>query len=225
MSTMRLCVLTGTVAVLGLSTTGCASKGFVRSEMEGLRAEMAEEHRGLESQIDAVRDDVNDVTAMSAQAAQTADEARALALGDVDYREVERFRVYFDLDSASLDETDRNTLDQVAESMEQNPGYIVEVYGFADPSGSEDYNYALGARRAENVHRYLSAVTPGQLGRYHAVSFGETVPESEQSTIGTGAEMRQVLVTLVEPIPTAGESTAFNEILQGGEFYEYEGVQ
>ncbi|MEZ4647748.1 MAG: OmpA family protein [Candidatus Eisenbacteria bacterium] len=225
MSTSRLCILAGTAAVLGLSTTGCASKGFVRSEMEGLRAEMTQEHEVLESKLQVVRDDVHEATLVSMQASQTADAARALALGNVDYREVERFRVYFDVDSAMLDEDDRETLDQVAERVEQNPGYIVEVYGFADPSGSEEYNYALGARRAETVRRYLGSVSAGQLGRYHSLSFGESVPESEQSTIGTGAEMRQVLLTVVEPIPMSGESTAFNEILTGGEYYEYEDVQ
>lgn len=204
----RMLVLTSTIAFLGVSTTGCATKGFVRSEIDDLRSDMTTEHGQLRTDIDAVDGDISSATEASVRAEQQAQEARELALGHVEFREANRYRVYFDFDSASLDEADRSTLNEVIAEVRSHPNYRVDVYGFADPRGSESYNYTLGATRAAAVQRYLGSELPGHLGRYHSVSFGEMIPSAELGTIGTENQRRQVLVSLVEVIPLSGRDTA-----------------
>jgi peptidoglycan-associated lipoprotein len=64
----------------------------------------------------------------------------------------------FDFDATQLSATDRNELDQLAKCMTTGPlaGKNVTLVGRADPRGEEEYNMALGARRATAVEHYLA---------------------------------------------------------------------
>ena len=62
------------------------------------------------------------------------------------------------------------------------PGRLFVVAGHTDGVGAEDYNYALGQRRAERVAGYLvgkEGVDPTQV---HAVSYGASTPIADNST-------------------------------------------
>lgn len=63
----------------------------------------------------------------------------------------------FDLDRAELLPEDRIVLDQIAECVTDGPlsGRAIELTGRADPRGTDEYNMALGVRRAESVGAYL----------------------------------------------------------------------
>ncbi|MEZ4653041.1 MAG: OmpA family protein [Candidatus Eisenbacteria bacterium] len=129
------------------------------------------------------------------------DGTRDLALGKVGYREADHHRVYFAFDSAKLSADATQTLDEVVKQVADNPGYLVDLYGFTDPTGDADYNLGLGHRRADAVLRYLIERSPGQLSRYQSVSFGEAIPSSETESMSTAEEQRQVLISVVERIP------------------------
>ena len=58
---------------------------------------------------------------------------------------------------------------------EYYPDALLTVEGFADPSGSEAYNLALGQRRAEAVQRYLIDSEDFAPEFVRAVSYGEDV--------------------------------------------------
>lgn len=64
------------------------------------------------------------------------------------------FVVFFDFDKADLTELSKQELDKVKEL--QN-GRIVEVKGYTDIRGSDEYNLDLGKQRAKNVADYLGA--------------------------------------------------------------------
>jgi peptidoglycan-associated lipoprotein len=63
--------------------------------------------------------------------------------------------------------SDRNLLQQVADCLVRGPlqGRRVQLVGRADPRGTEEYNLALGNRRAESVRTYLErlGVAAGRL--------------------------------------------------------------
>lgn len=63
--------------------------------------------------------------------------------------------VLFDFDRAMLREDERAKLAQLAAVLKQNPGYRVELEGFADPRGTNTYNLALSRRRVEAVRMAL----------------------------------------------------------------------
>ena len=92
-------------------------------------------------------------------------------------------RVYFDFDSAVLDETARALLGGYADYLGQN-SRILRLEGHTDERGTREYNLALGQSRAEAVLDYL--VLQGiSRSRLRAASYGEERPadagRSEQS--------------------------------------------
>jgi peptidoglycan-associated lipoprotein len=67
-------------------------------------------------------------------------------------------RVFFDLDSSTLNETARQTVERQAAWLQQFPAVTVTIEGHADQRGTTEYNLALGERRAAAVKDYLSSL-------------------------------------------------------------------
>jgi len=90
--------------------------------------------------------------------------------------------VFFNYDSASVRSDARGTLDGNGSYIIKNAGTLqfVAVEGYCDIRGTEEYNLALGQRRADSVKSYLVGigVSPGMI---QAISKGET----EQWAAGT----------------------------------------
>jgi len=65
--------------------------------------------------------------------------------------------VYFEFDSSELDSSARSALQEAVECYrsQQDPGLSLLLSGAADPRGTEEYNIALGERRAQAVRSYL----------------------------------------------------------------------
>lgn len=83
--------------------------------------------------------------------------------------------VHFDFDKWDIRPEDRTTLDRKAAILGANGGLRVRVAGHADERGSDEYNLALGNRRAGAVKTYLA--NKGIEGsRIEVVSYGEERP-------------------------------------------------
>jgi peptidoglycan-associated lipoprotein len=83
--------------------------------------------------------------------------------------------VHFDFDRADIRSDDRNILDRKAAILGANGGLRVRIAGHADERGSDEYNLALGNRRAVAVKTYLA--NKGIDGsRLDVVSYGEEQP-------------------------------------------------
>lgn len=63
----------------------------------------------------------------------------------------------FNFDSYKLNESSKLELEKLYLLMTENPFLLVEVTGFTDALGSDDYNRQLAHRRAEEVIKYLTA--------------------------------------------------------------------
>jgi len=84
--------------------------------------------------------------------------------------------IYFDTDRAQLREDARKTLKQHAQTILDHPDWgVVTIEGHCDQRGTEEYNLALGDRRASVVVRYLKNLgVPAS--RLQTRSFGEMKP-------------------------------------------------
>src|SRR5690606_22628449 len=80
--------------------------------------------------------------------------------------------VYFAYDSSDLDARARSTLEQNARCINQRDAASVRVVGMTDPRGTEEYNLALGDRRARSVASYMSNLGVDQ-SRVNVRSMGE----------------------------------------------------
>jgi len=98
--------------------------------------------------------------------------------GEVPQPIAELDTVYFDYDRAVVRDDMKDALRANAEKILENPGWgDVIVEGHCDERGSEEYNFALGERRAATVKKYLVALgVPSN--RLETVSFGETQPNT-----------------------------------------------
>ena len=83
--------------------------------------------------------------------------------------------VFFALDSAELDDASRATLDKNAAFMKKWAGVRITVEGHADSRGTNEYNLALGERRANVTRDYLGSLGI-DLARVAMVSKGEEQP-------------------------------------------------
>ncbi len=92
-------------------------------------------------------------------------------------------KIFFDYDKSNLRDDAKSALDAKFPILQANSGVRIRIEGNADERGSDEYNQALGMRRAEEARRYL--VAKGiDAGRIDIVSFGEEHPvctEHEES--------------------------------------------
>jgi peptidoglycan-associated lipoprotein len=84
-------------------------------------------------------------------------------------------RVFFAVDTSTLDATARRVLDRQAQWLERYPQYGILIEGHADERGTREYNIALAARRAEAARSYLQS-RGVSAGRMRTVSFGKERP-------------------------------------------------
>jgi len=83
--------------------------------------------------------------------------------------------IYFRFDQYDLDDQSRDTLRQNARYLQANSGAMIEIQGHCDERGTNNYNIALGERRAHSTKMYL--VSQGvSARRIHVISYGEERP-------------------------------------------------
>ena len=79
--------------------------------------------------------------------------------------------VYFDYDSSTLDQASRDKLGTAAACIKERGLKAVHLTGLTDPRGTEEYNLALGDRRAQAAKKYLEGL--GMDTSMSASSMGE----------------------------------------------------
>jgi outer membrane protein OmpA-like peptidoglycan-associated protein len=114
------------------------------------------------------------------------------------YTESEKQTVTFALNSSVLSAQSKSTLDKIASDVSgQRSGYLLELQGFTDSTGSELYNVGLSQRRAEAVQRYLvSKNVP--LYRISIVGLGKDNPVADNKTSAGRAQNRRVEVRVLK---------------------------
>ena len=109
-----------------------------------------------------------------------ADQYHAQGQADLD-KALEQLRnvsVFFEFDSATLTKDAQDRLSAVANVLTAHPELKVRIEGNCDERGSEQYNLALGQRRADSAKKYLAGlgVTAQQIT---AISFGAEKPKAQ----------------------------------------------
>lgn len=83
--------------------------------------------------------------------------------------------VYFDFDKSNIRANQQARIEKNASFLKNNPQVTIQVQGNCDERGTNEYNMALGERRAMSAKKYL--VNLGIAGnRITTISFGEEKP-------------------------------------------------
>ncbi len=98
--------------------------------------------------------------------------------------------IYFDYDSDELRADARATLDDKLRVLNANPAARLRIEGHTDERGSDEYNLALGRRRADQAKRYLTdrGLDPS---RIETMSFGREKPAASGSSEEAWAQNRR----------------------------------
>jgi len=98
--------------------------------------------------------------------------------------------IYFEFDSATLTPAAQDNLLRKAEWLRENSDVTVTIEGHCDARGTNEYNLALGDRRAESAKAFL-----GDLGissmRLTTISYGEERPVCNQKNEECWAKNRR----------------------------------
>jgi peptidoglycan-associated lipoprotein len=207
--------------VLG-TTTACATKKFVRTEVDTVGQRVETLSQSIEStqeetrqnqaritQVDAKADQVG-IWAKDAQtSATTAQQAAATAASKVDAVEAASKRLVYEVvisedqgefkfGSAELPEGVQARIDELITKLKADPrGNFVEIEGHTDSSGDKMINQRIGEARAEAVKRYLYDTHQVPLHKMNVISYGEEKPASPNNTRQGRAQNRRVVIRIL----------------------------
>lgn len=108
--------------------------------------------------------------------------------------------VYFEFDRSSLKASERPKAENVVNYLKSNPDNKVLIEGHCDERGTEEYNRALGEKRAQALREYLSraGIAPE---RVRTLSYGEDRPAVLASNDAAWAKNRRAEFILLRPKP------------------------
>ncbi len=141
---------------------------------------------------------MDELSAIAAEAKSEANVAneRISALDDYDVQD--SVVVNFKVNSAVLSPEAKQQLDTLAEKATSAKGFVIEVAGHTDSSGSVAKNFQLSQQRAEAVVQYLAVTHKIPLRRFITpMGYGKTEAVADNTTASGRAQNRRVEVKML----------------------------
>ena len=220
-SRFGLCVVS--LAFLGVA--GCATKNYVRNQTaplvdhtNQLEDKTADNNRNIHDADQRAQSGIKqaqgaaDSATQAAQSANTAagdavtaandavhraDSLNSVVKGLDNYQPLADVSVTFGFNKAVLTNDDEQQLDQFAGQLGSAKGYILEVTGGTDSTGSAQYNYELSQRRADAVVQYLAAKYKVPAHRFYLIGIGKDQEVAPNNTVEGRKKNRRVEVRLL----------------------------
>ncbi len=120
-----------------------------------IRDSIAQEEAARRSAADSASRAQEEAERIAAR--ERADSLAAVARVTERVRNMFAARIHFDFDRADVRSEDQATLDMKIAIMQANPALRITITGHADERGSDEYNIALGNRRALAAREYMAA--------------------------------------------------------------------
>jgi len=177
-SSRSLLLLLLVVFALVLVPSGCKKKAPV-SEPDDSGADTAATMTDTREDLDT-----GDISGLGSEALSDSD------LGALGRNEPDLKDIHFAFDRYDLTMTAQTLLRENAEWLRSTPAVQIIVEGHCDERGSNEYNLALGERRAEAVKSYLASLGV-DAGRMRAISYGEEMPLDPASNEAAWAKNRR----------------------------------
>ena len=110
--------------------------------------------------------------------------------------------VFFSFDRYDLEGEARETLKVNADWLKRNSTTRIEIEGHSDERGTNEYNLALGAKRAQAARDYL--VTLGiATERLSTISYGEEIPVCKEPNESCWRQNRRSRFVVIQARPTS----------------------
>jgi len=208
--------------IVGVGTTGCATKGFVRTSVGEVNDKVDSLGRSVEETQERQRQnegriaEVETATKAAASSAQQANAAAgnaANAAKAADQRaaaiETSNNRLVYEVvlsddqgnfrfGQAALPDEAKMRLDELINQMKADPKAAwFEIEGHTDNVGPALVNHKLGLDRAEAVKRYLYEQHQIPLHKINVISYGPDKPVAPNNTRDGRAQNRRVVIKVV----------------------------
>ena len=105
--------------------------------------------------------------------------------------------VFFEFDRYDLTSDARATLRANADWLKSNSSTRVEIEGHCDERGTNEYNLALGAKRAQAAREFLSSLGI-QGDRLSTISYGEEIPVCKETSESCWRQNRRARFVIVQ---------------------------
>jgi peptidoglycan-associated lipoprotein len=162
-----------------------------KARADSIAAAQAEAARRAEAErADSIAKAEAARAAAARAAADSAARAEVIARALTATRSALTEMIFFDYDRADLTTESRASLDARLPILRANPGMRIRITGHTDERGSDEYNLALGQRRAAAAKRYLTAQGIEE-SRIDVVSFGEERPMVQGADQSAWAQNRR----------------------------------
>jgi peptidoglycan-associated lipoprotein len=112
------------------------------------------------------------------QGGLTPEQLEAQRLAELQRQAIDKIgadRIYFEFDKSDLSDQSRQILAEKAELLKAHPALMLVIEGHCDERGTNEYNMALGERRARAAYEYL-VMMGVEAGRLTIISYGEEYP-------------------------------------------------
>lgn len=171
-SSWMLVILVSIVAVSFLAA-GCAKKSVVKEEVAGRPAPAVEAKKAEPSPPPVAPPKAEPAPPPPPPApAPKVEAAPPKAVEPID---LAALRIQFAFDDYSLSSQAKENLEKLAGWMKEAGAAKIQVEGHACEIGTNEYNLALGERRANSAKTYLEGLGVGS-GRLSTISYGEERP-------------------------------------------------
>ena len=110
--------------------------------------------------------------------------------------------IYFAFDRYDLGQDARATLKANADWLKANPSARVEIEGHCDERGTNEYNLALGAKRAQAAKNYLVSLGIAAQ-RLSTISYGEELPVCKEHNDECWQKNRRARFVIVTARPAS----------------------
>jgi OOP family OmpA-OmpF porin len=172
----------------------------IRFNESDLRAAITTDTRvgPVEANQERIAGQMDELYAVAAEARSEVGVAheRISALDDFDVQET--VAVNFKVNSAVLSPQAKQQLDDLAAKTTTSKGFVLEIAGHTDSTGSESKNFRLSRARAESVIQYLAVNHKIPLRRFITpMGYGKTEAVAENTTPAGRAQNRRVEVKML----------------------------
>ena len=176
------------IFILVFVVIGCAPKYIKQAPESSKEAEVETtavpkaiaEEKVLQKPAEIKRDITEETLAGKGQKAKESD-VRAENASAPTKAEAVLKDVFFDFDKYEINENERPALDSAAAWLKNNKGVKIIIEGHCDERGTNEYNLALGEKRANAARDYLAAngIAPEKI---KTISYGEEKPLCSEQT-------------------------------------------
>jgi outer membrane protein OmpA-like peptidoglycan-associated protein len=218
MHNRKFAILLSLFVIVPFISTGCVSKKVFRANVDETASRVDSAESGIEanerrigdlktdtdSKIAALEGRADEAVKIGktagAKAAEAQDAADRAARGRLLWSvTLSDDRVKFSFNQADLPDEAKGMLDDLCKKVKDyGKAVYVEIEGHTDNTGTDDYNYTLGLRRATTVRDYMHQAGGIPLHAINTISLGESSPVADNANSDGRSQNRRVVVRVLE---------------------------